>query len=128
MDHVNMAFGVPSPDVALQNGGRIRNNDVRDADNPEGQPGRRVWDAVLNNGTVIVMDGEVLPGPGLNVATLDFLAGGGDRYPFGDAPYTRLGVPYQQALSNYVEQYLGGVITASLYPEGGEGRITILGP
>ncbi len=187
-------FGVPSPDVALQNGGGIRNNDMRgpgeiskkdtfdiapfssfvtlvphiprhqfkdilenaysavasssgrfsqisgfevvvdlaqearDPDNPEGQPGRRVRDAVLNNGTVIVMDGEVLPGPGLNVATLDFLAGGGDQYPFGDAPYTRLGVPYQQALSNYVEQYLGGVITASLYPEGGEGRITILSP
>jgi len=185
---------LPSPDVALQNGGGIRNNDVRgpgeiskkdtfdiapfssfvtlvphiprdqfkdilenaysavasssgrfaqvsgfevvvdlaqegrDPDNPEAHPGRRVRDLVLNDGTVIVMDGEVFPGPGLNVATLDFLAGGGDQYPFGDASFTQLGISYQQALSNYMEQGLGGVITADQYPEGGEGRIVILGP
>ncbi|MBT3256083.1 MAG: bifunctional metallophosphatase/5'-nucleotidase [Deltaproteobacteria bacterium] len=191
---VAKAFDLPSPDVALQNGGGIRNNDVRgpgeiskkdtfdiapfssfvtlvphiprdqfkdilenaysavasssgrfaqvsgfevvvdlaqegrDPDNPEAHPGRRVRDLVLNDGTVIVMDGEVFPGPGLNVATLDFLAGGGDQYPFGDASFTQLGISYQQALSNYMEQGLGGVITADQYPEGGEGRIVILGP
>ena len=191
---VAKAFGVPSADVALQNGGGIRNNDIRgpgeiskkdtfdiapfssfvtlvphiprdqfkdilenaysavasssgrfaqisgfevvvdlaqearDPDNPEGQPGHRVRDVVLNDGTVIVMDGIVFPGPALNVATLEFLAGGGDQYPFGDVSFTQLGISYQQALSNYVEQGLGGVITSDLYPEGGEGRIEILGP
>ena len=191
---VAKAFGVPPADVALQNGGGIRNDDIRgpgeiskkdtfdiapfssfvtlvphiprdqfkdilenaysavasssgrfaqvsgfevvvdlaqegrDPDNPEAHPGRRVRDLVLNDGTVIVMDGEVFPGPGLNVATLDFLAGGGDQYPFGDASFTQLGISYQQALSNYMEQGLGGVITADQYPEGGEGRIVILGP
>ena len=101
--------------------------EARDPGNPEGQPGRRVRDLALSHGTVIVMDGEVLPGPGLNVATLDFLAGGGDQYPFGDASFTQLGIPYQQALCNYVEQDLDGVISADQYPEGGEGRIVILG-
>jgi 5'-nucleotidase / UDP-sugar diphosphatase len=187
-------FGVPSADVALQNGGGIRNDDIRgpgeiskrdtfdiapfssfvtlvphiprdqfkdilenayssvasssgrfaqisgfgvvvdlsqearDPENPEGHPGRRVRDVVLNDGTVIVMDGTVLQGPALNVATLEFLAGGGDQYPFGDASFTQLGISYQQALSNYVEQDLGGVITADQYPEGGEGRIVIVAP
>ena len=191
---VAKAFGVPSADVALQNGGGIRNNDIRgpgeiskkdtfdiapfssfvtlvthiprdqfkdilenaysavafssgrfaqisgfevmvdlaqearDPDNPEEHPGRRVRDMVLNDGTVIVMDGTVLPGAALNVATLEFLAGGGDQYPFGDASFTQLGISYQQALTNYMEQGLGGVITAHQYPEGGEGRIVILGP
>ena len=63
-------------------------------------------------------------GPGVvGIATF-----GGDQYPFGDASSTQLGIPYQQALCNYVEQDLGGVITASRYPEGGEGRIEILRP
>jgi len=62
------------------------------------------------------------------VATLEFLAGGGDQYPFGDASFTQLGMSYQQALSNYMEQGLGGVITAHQYPEGGEGRIVIFAP
>jgi 5'-nucleotidase len=191
---VAKAFGVPSADVALQNGGGIRNNDIRgpgeiskkdtfdiapfssfvtlvphiprdqfkdilenaysavasssgrfaqisgfemvvdlaqearDPDNPEGQPGHRVRDVALNDGTMIVMDGIVFPGPALNVATLDFLAGGGDQYPFEDASYTQLGVPYQQALSNYVAQGLDGVIGADQYPTGGDGRIVMLGP
>ena len=43
-----------------------------------------------------------------------------------DAPFTVLGVSYQQALTNYIENALGGEITAADYPEGGEGRITQL--
>ena len=191
---VAKAFGVPLADVALQNGGGIRNNDMRgpgeiskkdtfdiapfssfvtlvphiprdqfkdimenaysavasssgrfaqisgfgvvvdlaqearDPDNPEAHPGYRVRDLMLDDGTVIVMDGTVLPGPDLNVATLEFLAGGGDQYPFNDASFTQLGISYQQALSNYMEQGLGGVITADQYPEGGVGRIVIFAP
>ena len=191
---VAKAFGVPSADVSLQNGGGIRNNDIRgsgeiskkdtfdiapfssfvtlvpriprdqfkdimenayssvasssgrfaqisgfevvvdlaqearDPDNPEAHPGRRVRELVLGDGTVIVMDGTVLPGPVLNVATLEFLVGGGDQYPFGDASFTQLGISYQQALTHYMEQGLGGVITADQYPEGGDGRIVIFAP
>jgi 5'-nucleotidase len=50
----------------------------------------------------------------------------GNRWPFRGAPFTTLGVSYQQALEAYIEVTLGGLITASAYPEGGKGRITRL--
>ena len=59
----------------------------------------------------------------VHVATLDFLARGGDEYPFRDAPFVTLGVTYQQAVANYIAQGLGGVVAAKRYPAGGEGRI-----
>jgi 2',3'-cyclic-nucleotide 2'-phosphodiesterase (5'-nucleotidase family) len=94
-----------------------------DEDGNVTQPGTRVWEVVLDDGTVIVVDGAVVPGPGLTVATIDFLARGGDQYPFRGAPFTTLGVTYQLALKNYIEIGLNGLISASDYPEGGEGRI-----
>lgn len=189
------AFGVPAPDVALQNGGGIRNNNIipagpiselntfdilpfanfvsvvpgispeqfkeimenavsqvevaggrfaqisgftfvydaagvaqqLDADGNVLVPGTRVQSIVLADGTVIVEDGAVVAGaPAINVATIDFLARGGDQYPFRGAPFTTLGVTYQLALSNFIVEALSGLITAEDYPEGGEGRITRL--
>ena len=186
-------FGAPAPDVALQNGGGMRDDEVvppgpitelktfdilpfsnfvavvpevsretfkellenavsrveavdgrfaqiagfRFTYDPAGQaqvidpvtgaittPGTRVQDVTLDDGTVIVAGGQVQPGPALNVATIDFLARGGDQYPFGGLPFTTLGVSYQQALRNYLTGPLGGVVTAAQYPAGGEGRIT----
>ena len=56
-----------------------------------------------------------------------------DAWPAGEAPqrgraasgapFTTIGVTYQQALSNYIQGPLGGLIGAADYPEGGEGRI-----
>ncbi len=87
--------------------------------------GSRVQEVVLNDGTVLVQNGVVVPNaPALNIATIDFLARGGDQYPFREMQFTTLGVTYQQALVNYIQNELGGVITAARYPEGGEGRIT----
>ena len=188
------SFGVPLPDVALQNGGGIRNNTIieagditlldtfdmlpfanflslvpgvpraqckdvlenagsrvelvdgrfaqisgfsytRDpADTPQllnddgtvATPGTRVVDVVLDDGTVIVSGGAVVDGPPLNVATIDFLAQGGDQYPFRGAPYTTLGVTYQLALANYIEVGLSGLISAADYPWEGEDRIVQL--
>jgi 5'-nucleotidase len=97
--------------------------------NPDGTVatlGTRVQSIVLDDGTAIVNSGSVVPGPDLTVATIDFLARGGDQYPFRGEPFTVLGVSRQQALSNYLQNALGGVITAANYPEGGEGRITRL--
>jgi 5'-nucleotidase/UDP-sugar diphosphatase len=59
-------------------------------------PGARVREVALDDGTVIVTGGQVQPGPALNVATIDFLARGGDQY----------------------------VVAAAQDPAGGEGRIT----
>ena len=198
-------FGVPTPDVALQNGGGIRNDSIIPAgditeldtfdmvpfanfvaiipDIPRGQfkevlenavsridpapvpggtgrfaqisgftftfdttgtpmlidvetgavlqAGTRVTEVALDDGTVIVTGGAVVAGPDLTVATIDFLARGGDQYPYRGAPFTSVGVSYQQALSNYIQAPsgdggLGGLISSTQYPEGGAGRITQL--
>jgi 2',3'-cyclic-nucleotide 2'-phosphodiesterase (5'-nucleotidase family) len=187
------AFGVDSPQVALQNGGGIRNDSVIPAgdlteldtfsmvpfsnfvsvveDVPRAQfkeilenaysrvefgdgrfaqvagfrvtydaagvgqvidgttgvvttPGTRVREVVLDDGTIIVTGGAVVDGDPIDVATIDFLAKGGDQYPYRGLPFTTLGFTYQQALANYLVDGLGGVITATDYPVGGEGRIT----
>jgi 5'-nucleotidase len=99
---------------------------ILDLDGNVVTPGTRVLDVVLDDGTVIVAGGAVALGPPLTVATIDFLARGGDQYPFRGAPFTTLGVTYQQALQNYLVDGLAGLITAADYPEGGEGRITNL--
>jgi 5'-nucleotidase len=101
---------------------------VLDADGNVTSAGTRVWDVMLNDGTMIVDDGVVQPGDALSVATIDFLARGGDQYPFRGAEFTTLGVTYQQALSNYIRNGLSGLISAADYPEGGEGRITTVSP
>jgi 5'-nucleotidase len=102
--------------------------------NPDGTvatPGTRIQQVVLDDGTVIVSGGNVVAGPDINVSTIDFLARGGDQYPFRGAPFTVLGVSYQQALFNYIvaptaDGGLNGFISEAEYPEGGEGRNTEL--
>jgi 2',3'-cyclic-nucleotide 2'-phosphodiesterase (5'-nucleotidase family) len=90
-------------------------------------PGFRVKEVQLDDGTPIVTNGVVVPGaPSVSIATNDFSARGGDQWPFRGAPFTTLGVTYQQALSNYIQGPLSGLITAADYPEGGESRITRL--
>jgi 5'-nucleotidase len=99
---------------------------IIDNDGNVTQQGSRVIVVELNDGTTIVDNGVVQAGPNIVVATIDFLARGGDQYPFGDLPFTVLGASYQQALSNYIQdpEGLNGLISAAQYPEGGEGRIT----
>lgn len=101
---------------------------VLDADGNVITPGTRVRAVVLDDGSVIVRDGAVVPGTsGLHVATTDFLGRGGDHYPFRGASFATLGVTDQQALRRYIEQALTGIITAAQYPEEGEGRIKAVG-
>ncbi len=91
--------------------------------------GQRVLEAVLDDGTVMIHDGAIADtARNVTVATIDFLARGGDQYDVGFAghPITLLGVSYQRALHNYIVDGLGGVISAEDYPEGGLGRITNL--
>ena len=91
-------------------------------------PGERVTGVILDDGTILIDDGSIVVDPtySLAIATIDFLARGGDQYPFRDLPFTNLYITYQEALSNYIRQGLGGVITAVDYPEGGKGRIARL--
>lgn len=86
--------------------------------------GNRILSITLNDGTKIVENGTVVAGaPNVNVATVDFLAKGGDQYPLSDLPFTILGQTYQRALATYLAEELKGVISAAKYPAGGEGRI-----
>ena len=82
----------------------------------------------LDDGTVIVRDGAVVPGDPIVLATIDFLANGGDCYPLAGIEFTKLGVSYQQALADYIAEDLGGTITAADYPAGGDNRITAVTP
>ena len=102
---------------------------ARDGDcSLSGSAGERVREVVLDDGTVIVRDGQVVPGDPVVLATIDFLANGGDCYPLADVEFTKLGVSYQQALANYISMDLGGTITATAYPPGGVVRIVALAP
>ena len=105
-----------------------RETDREGGCSPAGNPGGRVRDVVLDDGTVIVRDGKTAPGGPVVLATIDFLAGGGDCYPLADLAFTKLGVTYQQALADYISMDLDGKITAADYPVGGGGRITALEP
>ena len=104
-----------------------------DDDGTEITAGTRIIDAALDDGTQIISGGAVLPGGDITIATIDFLARGGDQYPFRGLPFTSVGVSYQLALFNYLtgdprSGALGGAITAAAYPDGGEGRISDLTP
>ncbi|MCA9683706.1 MAG: 5'-nucleotidase C-terminal domain-containing protein, partial [Myxococcales bacterium] len=89
-------------------------------------PGERIIAVTLDDDTKIIENGAPVNGaPSVNVATINFLAQGGDQYDFGDSPFVSLGVTYQQALANYIAEGLGGLVAAADYPEGGNGRISV---
>jgi 5'-nucleotidase len=92
-------------------------------------PGSRMRSVVLSDGPGIVTDRAVVhAAPALNIAAIDFLARGGDAYPYRGAPFVSLGVTYQQALRHYIIQGLGGIIMAAQYPPAGDARISPVGP
>ncbi|MGI9613800.1 MAG: bifunctional metallophosphatase/5'-nucleotidase, partial [Acidimicrobiales bacterium] len=98
---------------------------ARDANQTTGEqnsPGERVRELVLDDGTVIVTGG-VTQDVIVDIVGLNFSLGGGDAYPA--VPFTNLGISDQQSLQTYIEDTLGGSVTAAQYPRGGEGRITI---
>lgn len=91
-----------------------------------GRPaGSRVVSITLDDGTKLVEGGIVVAGaPALTLATIDFLARGGDGYPFQALGLTLENgvnyVTYGEALDRFIELPatqggLGGVVTASLY-------------
>jgi 5'-nucleotidase/UDP-sugar diphosphatase len=87
-------------------------------------PGERVRSLVLDDGTVVVANG-VTQNVTVDIAGLNFSFNGGDAYP--TVPFVTIGLTDQQALQIYVQDTLGGVITAADYPVGGDGRLSIVG-
>ena len=67
-------------------------------------PGERILDIVLDDGTVIVADGEVVSDMTFDIATVNFLALGGDQYFEGsylenEYMFTNLGATDQQSVA-----------------------------
>lgn len=81
--------------------------------------GSRVLRVTLDDGTVVVDGGAVLPGAAISLVTNDFTARGGDAYPFLGIPFTTVGSTYQQALAAYIAEPSGlaRVISAAQYPD-----------
>jgi 5'-nucleotidase/UDP-sugar diphosphatase len=88
-------------------------------------PGQRITSLTLDDGTKIVENGAVVAGDPINIATTNFTANNGDAYPFTGLPAVAAGVPYQQALFDFIVQDLGGNVSGPAYQTGGNGRITI---
>lgn len=65
--------------------------------------------ALVTDGTVVASD-EVFA-----LASIDFLLGGGDAYPFEGLEFTRVGVTYQLALENHLSEL--GTVSADDYPD-----------
>lgn len=107
-------------------------------------PGQRVRNLWLDNGTPsntaddtqLIASGVAVAGPSIDLATVDFTAKDGDRYPFSAQGLVPLNVGsiYNQALEDFIAAPtnvggLGGVVTAARYPAVPTGvrRITIAG-
>jgi 5'-nucleotidase / UDP-sugar diphosphatase len=88
------------------------------------QEGSRVLEATLADGTKLIENGQIVGNQTLNIATLNFLATGGDQFfSWFDPEFTLLGISDQATLFNYIVDDLGGEITAAQYPAGGAQRI-----
>ena len=100
-----------------------------DADGNVTFSGDRIRSVTLDDGTALVRNGRVLPeAPSVDIAIPDFSARGGDQYPLAPFSFATVGITYQRALSEYLTEGLDGQISAAAYPEGGEGRITVVEP
>ncbi len=87
-------------------------------------PGSRIREVTSSGGASIVTNGNVVPGaPSLSIATVSFLAGGGDQYPTQGLEFTNFGETYRDSLNRFLTNNLIGVIRTVDYPVEGQGRI-----
>ena len=82
--------------------------------------GSRILKVTLDDGTVLIDGGLVIDSQRkLSIATIDFLANGGDGYPYAGAGVlfdnATNSITYQEALLNYIVDGLGGEIAADKY-------------
>ena len=99
--------------------------------NPTRKPGHRIKQVKLKNGDLIIENYKIVQyAPYVNIATLSFLANGGDNWDFGQARKINIGVPFQNALINYISasNKIGGlnkIILKKQYPPEGLNRIML---
>jgi len=97
--------------------------------NSKRKPGDRIKEVRLINKKLIVSNYKVVENaPSVNVATINFLARGGDEWKFINRQRENVGVTNRQALSEFIqapksEGGLNGKITSAEYPVSGSQRI-----
>lgn len=117
--------------VANVGGGQFGHwSGLRFSYDPKAAAGSRIVDVFLTGlpgdaEQLIIDDGAVVSGaPAIDLATIDFLAEGGDAYPLTDLAFTDFLVTYKQALENFLTESgthgglagLGGLVDGTRYP------------
>ena len=89
--------------------------------------GERVRQLVLDRGDTLVKDGRVVDSArAIGVATLDFMANGGDSYPFPKAGFVVAPSTQHDALRSFVQRGLGGVVDSLRYPRDFQRRVVFV--
>ncbi|MEM8827603.1 MAG: bifunctional metallophosphatase/5'-nucleotidase, partial [Pseudomonadota bacterium] len=84
---------------------------------PNATFGERITSIVLGDGTTVFANGEFSFDGVFDLVTVDFLARGGDGYPFdalGFGEFENIGITYQASLADYIQFGLDGLISADL--------------
>lgn len=92
---------------------------AHDASGATLNPGSRVVSLVLDNGTVVVENGQSVDGVTVDMASVDFSMNGGDFYPFDQAGQPVLTSEYLalDAFEEFLTVQLGGQVLAADYAE-----------
>lgn len=105
---------------------------VLDRDGVVVTPGARIVSVLLDDGTAIVEDGRVVSSETFDIATLDFLARGGDQYFDTDYQsqaysFSILGITDQQSVSAYIQSFAGGDLASDFrYDNLPDGRVVTI--
>lgn len=90
--------------------------------------GSRVRQVILDGGDTLVRDGAVVDSSRrLPVATLNFLALGGDGYPFQGDSVIHTTLAQHVFLRDYIATGLSGIVDTVLYPRKWTGRVILVG-
>lgn len=89
--------------------------------------GSRVRLVVMGTSDTLVRDGQVVDSSRrVPFATIDFLATGGDGYPFGADSFVVAPIAQHQFLRDYISSGLDSIVDSTRYPIGFSGRVHIL--
>ena len=99
--------------------------------NPTRPAGKRVKEIKLYSGDIIVKNYKIVQyAPSVDVATIDFLARGGDDWDFGKNKKVNIGIPVPNAIASYItfsnkKGGLNKLVLDKQYPATGTKRILV---
>lgn len=99
--------------------------------NPTRPVGNRIKEIKLDSGDVIVQNYKIVKfAPSVDIATLDFLARGGDNWAFGKNKHVNIGISVANAIKSFITSSnkkggLNKIILEKQYPKTGKKRIFV---